>query len=141
MAIVKEEICKCCGHKIRTHSHLLTKVLIIGLDKLYKIGGAGKLREMDLTPVQYDNFQKLQYFKLVNNEDGTYFITTLGVNFLKGLVKVPSVVYVRDGKIIYEGDCIGIDDVNIAVEDKDEWKRYLIPEYIYEKKPKQYNLF
>lgn len=95
-------ICPCCGQKIVTYKHKLNKVLVSGLNKLSKHGGYSKLRDLDLTISEFNNFQKLQYFGLVqkypNREWG---ITESGKNFLEGNSTAPSFVTTKQKKLSY----------------------------------------
>jgi hypothetical protein len=121
------EKCPECDAGTKKHKHGLSGNLIEGLDRLYRHAGLkfANLRVLDMERVQWDNFQKLKYWGLVEQlkvKSGEWRVTPKGEAFLRGRLKVPSSVITYRGIFVeYEGDDIGPED---AVE---EWKHR--PEY------------
>ncbi len=83
--------CLSCGAKTVYYRHTLSKALMDGLYKLYRLGGQRNLAELNLTRNQWDNFQKLRYWCLVEKcfDDngkrirGQWRITKFGYDFLE----------------------------------------------------------
>lgn len=82
-----KETCECCGNEVKLYRHTINKPLLQALAQLYKFGGRADLqKDLNLTKNQYNNFQKLQYFLLVEKTSvlGVWEITTLGREFVEG---------------------------------------------------------
>lgn len=80
-------VCEKCGAKTVTYHHRLNKGLVGALVSLYEASGTipAKKSSLDLTPVQYANFQKLRYWKLVARADaGMWYVTEKGKDFILG---------------------------------------------------------
>jgi len=82
------ETCECCGHKLTAYTHKLNKPLVLALAELvafYIINGrpAKLQQDLELTKNQYNNFQKLQYFKLVHRDEQGWTPTHKGTAFVK----------------------------------------------------------
>jgi hypothetical protein len=114
-------ICECCGAKIVEYKHSFSKALAVGLGRLHFFaGGPVNLKNLGLTRNQWDNFQKLRYWGLVNKAtkaDGTraggeWFLTKKGVDFIeKGIGITKSVWTYRGEAVRFEGDtCFYLDD-------------------------------
>jgi hypothetical protein len=58
-------ICPTCGHKSTEFKHSINKTLILGLRRLYAIGGLSRLDALGMEYTPAANFQKLQYFNLI----------------------------------------------------------------------------
>lgn len=91
------ETCECCEHTLTAYTHNLNKPMINALRQLVAFYGKNKRRanlqkDLDLTKNQYNNFQKLQYFRLVHREAAGYVPTQRGVNFVKGKESVANLV-------------------------------------------------
>lgn len=84
--------CECCGNIITAYTHRLNTWLINALQKLvneYKKTGLWcKIAELNLTTTQYNNFQKLQYFRLVYRIDGIRTPTEKAILFLDGKIPI-----------------------------------------------------
>jgi len=71
----KKEVLKCseCGAKMVKYLHVFNNALAVGLWRLYKSGKPINIKGLNLTRNQWDNFQKLRYWNLVEkyrDEDG-----------------------------------------------------------------------
>ena len=64
-----------------------------------------------MTPSEYANFQKLQYFGLVVKDGTRYTLTDRAKAFLAGVGGCPDFVITRTNKVIKEGPEIEIGDV------------------------------
>jgi len=81
-----KETCKCCGNEVKLYRYTINKPLLQALAQLYKHGGMADLqKDLNLTKNQYNNFQKLQYFSLVEKTSisGVWQITKLGIDFVE----------------------------------------------------------
>ena len=90
-------VCECCGSQITAYTHKLNQPLANALRQLVvfyeRNGRACKLqKDLPLTINQYNNFQKLQYFKLVQRTKKGYFPTRKGSAFVYGEIKVYDMV-------------------------------------------------
>ena len=99
------EICPCCGQRTIKRRHCLNAILVRALSVLAAEGnGCAKLREIEpfLNKSEYNNFQKLQYFGLIEKIPRTRYwkITEVGVNFLNGNTAAPSYVWVRNKMVL-----------------------------------------
>jgi hypothetical protein len=84
------KLCECCGHSVKAYSHTLNVQLLQALKQLsnfYEANKRGCHLQNDLpklTKNQYNNFQKLQYFRLIIKKEDGWYPTRLADNFLKG---------------------------------------------------------
>lgn len=81
--------CECCGHLVTAYSHNINAQMVQALEQVlayYSKKGKGCNLQKDLTlsKNQYNNFQKLQYFKLVANTETGWVPTQLGMGFING---------------------------------------------------------
>jgi hypothetical protein len=71
---------------------------------------------------------RLSWFGLVNHRGkrtGEYQINVNGFDFLAGKLKVPSVIWCREGEVIEKDErLVGISDVKGIALDKDYWDEY-----------------
>lgn len=116
------EICPCCGQKIVVYKHKLNKVLLSALFKLYDNDGRGRADELGLTNSQFANMQKLRYFDLVDKEGRVYVLNQLGLDFLRGRVKVPSAVYTRNNVVVDQDEPIFVSQIQDYAQVKEEWE-------------------
>lgn len=123
------EFCECCGAKLITYKHVLSKSLLRGMERLSKKGkGPHNLTEAGLTHNQRCNFQKLKYWELVAKEDtegkgGVWFITNKGWQFLRNEIRLQRFVYTFRGSVErFDGEEVGIKSVTGG------W--WYIPDYI-----------
>lgn len=110
----QNKLCDHCGAKMVEYKHSFSKALAIGLYKLYQSGAVSiNLKHLGLTRNQWDNFQKLRYWDLVNQThrpDGTrlngeWNITQLGINFIERGIGIRKSVWTYRGEPLrYEGD-------------------------------------
>ena len=83
--------CTLCGHTMRLYAHSINKPLVSALTQAFKQEGSFNLqKDLKLTKNQYNNFQKLQYWGLVEKQGGTtyWIITELGRDFIKGIKSI-----------------------------------------------------
>jgi hypothetical protein len=105
--------------------HHLNEALMVGLLKLWNASGHRRynprnLKDLHLTRNQWDNFQKLRYWQLVeksydgngNRIKGAWAVTKLGEDFIERELRIPATA------ITYRGNCIGFDGADIGIEDK-----------------------
>lgn len=81
--------CECCGHLTTAYSHKLNKPLVKALRQLVDYYEDTKCacnlqKDLDLTKNQYNNFQKLQYFKLVQHTKEGWYPTNKAQLFIFG---------------------------------------------------------
>lgn len=103
----KHKVCANCGANMMTYRHTLAPILVSGLKALKtKGGGPINIKDLELSRTEWDNFQKLRYFDLVqkanpqNKKGGEWTITKLGEDFLLGLVAVPKSVQTYRGEVV-----------------------------------------
>ncbi len=99
------EKCSHCGTIIQSYSHSLNKPLVEALRQLYdfNIGNnitANLQKNLTLTKNQYNNFQKLQYFGLVERMSVGWSITQKGKNFIEGLIAISDKAMTFGGKVV-----------------------------------------
>ena len=87
-----KKTCECCRQTITAYTHNLNKPLIQALRQLVDFYDTNRREcnlqgDLRLTKNQYNNFQKLQYFKLVQRTEHGYYPTQKGSDFIYG--KVP----------------------------------------------------
>lgn len=99
-----QETCDCCGNKITAYTHNLNKPLVSALRQLvdfyqdtqidHRVSGkvCNLAKDLKLTHNQLANFQKLQYFGLVQDTKGGWYPTQLGIDFINGVERVYSPV-------------------------------------------------
>lgn len=116
------DVCSACGAKIVMYRHGLSVPLVRGLDALASAGGGPvNLSQLDLTRNQWDNFQKLRYFGLVEQhavngrrKAGVWAITERGREFLAGRITI------RKTAITYRGEVEDWDGPRVLVTDVDD---------------------
>lgn len=97
--------CQCCGHTITAYTHKLNKPLVRALKQLvdfYEVSRrpANLQKHLDLTKNQYNNFQKLQYFKLVQHTKEGWLPTLKAIEFIYNRVRI------RDNAITFGKDIL-----------------------------------
>jgi hypothetical protein len=97
--------------------------LVYALRKLKSFGGYNvRLTDLNFTYNQHSNFQKLRYWGFVEkNGDGTWNITTSGLDFLGGSKVRKTTVSYRGSFVRAEGFLITWRDVVIAYKKKKEY--------------------
>lgn len=124
----EKETCPHCGASMVEYKHGLSKGLLIGLLRLFEKGRPVNLKFLQLSRNQWDNFQKLRYWGLVEkyrvknpNSDeqkgGVWTITAAGIDFCTGKLAVPRYVWT------YRGDAKRFDGVPVKIADVDEGYR------------------
>lgn len=122
--------CEACGAKMVEYKHNINKPLLHGLTALFNAGGESNLKHLHLDRSQWDNFQKLRYWGLVekfkddkgNRIAGTWTITAKGRDFLFNRVSVQKSTWTYrgdfkryDGEHIYAKD---IDDISYKIREE-----------------------
>ena len=114
-----DKFCECCGAKLVKYKHSLSKSLLrclyIPSALGYKSFNPG---ELDMNYNQRANFQKLQYWGLVERCDqdkakgGDWRITEKGWFFLRGEIKVHKIAWTFRGKLErYDGEEVSVMEV------------------------------
>lgn len=127
---MKTTRCPTCGASTNEYKHGLSKPLVQGLTALASSGGGPiNLKALGLTRTQWDNFQKLRYFGLVEQvavsgkrQAGVWKITQLGLDFLAGKVVVPKFAWTFRGDVVRtEGPYITITEVKGGFQPRSVW--------------------
>lgn len=109
-----ETTCEHCGAKTVEHSHNLNRTLARGLVKLHQAGGGPiHLRLLDLTYTEQCNFQKLQYWGLVEMafKSGEWKLTERGRQFAEGRLSIPKVAWT------YRKEVVGHEGIHVLISD------------------------
>ena len=117
LADLPTDLCPCCSAKLVTYRHSLNKALVVGLRRLALAGGKANLGELGLTRNQWDNFQKLRYFGLVEKvtgQKGCWRVTAKGHDWLSGRVKVHKTA------ITFKGETVGLDGDHVQPGEVDD---------------------
>ena len=85
--------CECCGNMITAYSHNLNKPLVKALRQLVDYYETHRKpcnlqKHLNLSKDQYNNFQKLQYFRLVHRNNDGWVPTVDGTDFILGRIRV-----------------------------------------------------
>lgn len=132
-----KKTCPHCHASMVEYRHGLSRALIEGLVRLYRHRKPVNLSVLELTRNQWDNFQKLRYWDLVARytdkegirKGGVWTITSKGIEFVLGRIKIPKSVWTYRGeRVRYVGDEVLIFQVH-------EGYRYMA-DYAEEAKPK-----
>lgn len=122
----ESKICECCGAQMKVWKHSLTPGLLsifLDFSRAIKNKGFNEIHlqdEMNLSKNGYANFQKLRYFGLVAKvkderdeaKSGSWLITRLGLQFVKGMSPAPKWVMTFRNRITEKSDeLVFIDDV------------------------------
>lgn len=132
----KASLCPTCGAKTVEYKHTMSVALVEGLTRLSKKQVAN-LKDLRLTRNQWDNFQKLRYWGLVEKfvdpkdqkrKGGVWKVTTCGNNFLKGKLAVQKTVITYRGETKnYEGILITAPDVIDGYKYRPEYAEEAVP--------------
>jgi hypothetical protein len=114
----KSEVCECCGAKVVEYMHSLNKPMVESLLKLRVAGWKANIDKINLTSNQRNNFQKLQYWGLVEKyyeggerKAGVWKLTIKGGLFLDGEIGIQRHVITYRGKVRnYLGDEMNVSD-------------------------------
>ncbi len=124
------KFCPHCGAKMVKYKHSLSIPMVEGLTLLRDAGGGPiNIKELNMSRNQWDNFQKLRYFKLVKRvyedgvrKSGVWKITKRGRRFLLGDVMVPRAVWTYRGKTCdKEPERIFAWEVSGFYQDRETW--------------------
>jgi hypothetical protein len=103
------------------YRHGFSAALAHGLHSIYLANKTINLKHLNLTRNQWDNFQKLRYWGLVQkaiNENGSrnqgcWSITQKGKDFVDGKILIPKGVWTYRGETVrFEGDDCKFNDVH-----------------------------
>ena len=114
-----KKVCEHCGARMMEHRHVLSTPLVRALRKIAAFTNAVNLQALNLSRNEWDNFQKLRYWGLVEKArrpDGTrmrgyWYLTNKGRRFLAGQEVVPGVVWT------YRGDFVRHEAGHVSVFD------------------------
>lgn len=120
----KSKVCECCGAKMVEYKHSLNVGLVIALKKLVHHGKPATLKELNLYVNQFNNFQKLQYWGLVDkNENYEWVATKLANDFFNGY-SIPKSVWTYRGKFIRADEkTVNIGELRIEYKKKLDYAR------------------
>lgn len=128
--------CDHCGASMMEHRHNLSRAMAEGLKRLYEFGAPVNIKHLQLTRNQWDNFQKLRYWGLVEKSydptgkriGGYWQITDKGKEFLSGKISLPKISWTYRGEFVRsDGQNIHISEVDINYKTR--------PEYAEESRP------
>jgi len=128
--------CPHCDATMTEYRHSLSAGLIHALAKFYKRGSPLNVhKDLGLTTNQWDNFQKLQYWGLVEKfyvdgkrKQGTWLLTQVAIDFLQGKMMLNKSVWSYRGKFVrFDGPLITIDDVDEKYRQKEDYINDRIP--------------
>lgn len=116
------EKCPTCGQGVRVYRRTIRPNMAFALQQLYdKFGPTGEARvvEIDQRKNIVADFEKLRYWSLIHEgaSPGLWKITTVGMGFLRGNIKVPKYVWIFRGKRVPPPDdqkycgLVGIGDI------------------------------
>jgi len=103
MSNIYFEECGECGHKTRLYAHVINKPMVSALAQGYvKKKPFNLQQDLKLTKNQYNNFQKLQYFDLVEKVVGTtnWTVTERGKLFLRGEITIENKAFTFGKRVI-----------------------------------------
>lgn len=135
--ISESEHCPHCGAGMKIHKQSLSLGLVntfITFCRAVKGRMSTSLHLQDdvgLDKNQYNNFQKLKYFGLVEkdpNRTGNWIVTEKGIGFVSGRVTVPAVVKTFRNKVIEKGPRMAF----ISDFTKDHTQEYWQKEFPYQ---------
>lgn len=122
--------CPHCGASMNEHLHALSKGIVAGLVALIGAGGEANLRTLHLTRNQWDNFQKLRYWDLVEQvavdgvrQRGVWKVTKNGRAFARGAIAVQRRAWTYRGVTQrFEGESMSIGDVDARYKHRPEYQ-------------------
>lgn len=110
-----KKLCPHCGASMVEYRHTFNEALAEGLFRLYQAGTPVNLKTLELDRNQWDNFQKLRYWDLVekfindegNRVGGTWLVTPHGKDFVEGHTTIQRNVFTYRGeRVRYEGKTV-----------------------------------
>lgn len=116
-----KKVCSHCGASMVEYRHTFNEPLAEGLYRLYKADGPANLKVLELDRNQWDNFQKLRYWDLVdkfiddegNRVGGTWYVTQQGKDFVEGRTTIQRNVFTyRGNRVRYEGKVVSFNGVH-----------------------------
>jgi hypothetical protein len=126
-----KKFCDHCGAKIVEYKHSFSAALAHGLYELFCVKEPINIKYLGLTRNQWDNFQKLRYWGLVEkavNEEGRriaghWSMTEKGIDFIKGRITIPKSVWTfRGDSVRFEGDsCYFLDVHDTSYQQREDY--------------------
>jgi len=124
-----KKVCTHCGGSMMEYRHSLSYHMVYGLWRLNKAGGEANLKVLGLNRNQWDNFQKLRYWDLVEKvyiagkrANGVWRVTDRGARFLKGRIAVASAVWTYHGEWVRDdGSTVNIRSYLSGYKHREEW--------------------
>lgn len=97
--------CECCEYEVVAYTHNLNAPLVDALEKIVTFyeqqqRSCNLQKDLELTKNQYNNFQKLRYFNLVEHTEKGWVPTYNGIGFIKGKCVVYNKVATFGNKIL-----------------------------------------
>ena len=129
---IEKKLCPHCNATMVEYSHTLSKGLMRAIWKIY-VSGGGPINLKDVKPPltrnEWDNFQKLRYWDIVEQvsvngktKKGIWGITNKGKAFVTGHLAIPSKVWTYRGQFLkYEGSPVLIEDVTDGYKFKENY--------------------
>jgi hypothetical protein len=131
-----KKVCEHCGASMMEYKHSLSVGLLEGLLRLYRQRKPVNLAVLNLNHSQWDNFQKLKYWGLVekfrgagtNAKGGIWTITTNGIDFVTGRVKVQKSVWTYRGEFRrFDGEEVNSHQIHDAFKTVEDYRREMVP--------------
>lgn len=91
---------------MKEYKHTLNSNLVLALVKFVQYGKPAKLKDLDLTINQHNNFQKLQYWGFVKKEKGLWILEQKALDFFAGIRVQRSVWTYRGGVKRFDDDWV-----------------------------------
>lgn len=141
-------LCETCGAKIVEYKHGLNKHLVEGLRFIVAFGGRNpvNLKTLNMPRTQWDNFQKLKYWGLVEQvpnpgggsmadkdsglhaKTGWWKVTALGISFSANAIKMPKFVWTyRGDPVKREGPYMYANEVVDSYTQRQTWAEEAVP--------------
>lgn len=130
-------ICPACLQRIRKlNPHHMDKQKVMLLDSIARIGmdsqdGWVKVstgQDQQITGDAAVLALRLSWFFLVERgvkRSGMFRVTEYGMQFLKGIASVPSVIYCKDGQVVeWSDDMVVVSQVKDVILDRHYWSSY-----------------
>ena len=118
----ENNICSCCGARIKVWRKPLIGIAVVELIKLYKesVRNNNQSVHINVFSKQRSNFYTLKYWGMIEGSEkvegkrtaGMWKPTTKGIQFLLGNLSIPSHVETLNNKVVrFSGDNVFVRDV------------------------------
>lgn len=140
-----KEVVRChhCNAKMVEYKHSINKNMVACLKVILEFGGVMPFKEFNnkVTYNQRNNFQKLQYWRLVQkvkddlSEErigGLWALTRFGKDFLMGLERVQRSVWTYRNQVVrFEGEAVSVSDLGFEnYRQRDDYVSDQRPRYL-----------